>query len=579
MSPNLHIFGAPYERRGFLARARGAIHAFSPFERVVFMVLLTVFVGSTAILAMRANAMLLVEIPAEGGTIIEGAIGVPRFINPLIAESDTERDLVSLIYAGLLDRDPNGMLSGELAETYSISEDGLTYRFTLRDNLTFHDGSPVTADDVAFTIALAQNPTIESPYRVDFAGVTVSVLSPLEVEFKLPSPYAPFLENMTIGILPRHIWETAQSEEIPTSQFNIEPIGAGPYKIDFIERDSSGIATSYHLEAFNDYARNEPHIRSIVFTFFRNEADVLEALAGGTINAASGISSAEARAYEASDTLQVVHAPLPRTFGVFFNYNRAQMLAKTEVRRALSLVLDRSKIVDASLGGFGVPLATPFLDIAGTTTPADSERATTLLENGGWTRRASDNKWVLETKESTTELAFTITTAEVPELLKAAEEVARQWNEFGASVSTTSFPPADLALSVIRPRKFDTLLFGMVTGREHDLYPFWHSSQRNDPGLNIASYANIDADSALTTLREETNPEERTEALGHFLTEVATDAPAAFLFAPELVYVAPKSLQNASLNGVTSSADRFATVSEWYMNTDTVWPFLENVFK
>lgn len=174
MSPNLHTFGAPNERRGFLARARGAIHAFSPFERVVFMVLLTVFVGSTAILAMRANAMLLVEIPAEGGTIIEGAIGVPRFINPLIAESDTERDLVSLIYAGLLDRDPNGMLSGELAETYSISEDGLTYRFTLRDNLTFHDGSPVTADDVAFTIALAQNPTIESPYRVDFAGVTVS---------------------------------------------------------------------------------------------------------------------------------------------------------------------------------------------------------------------------------------------------------------------------------------------------------------------------------------------------------------------------------------------------------------------
>jgi peptide/nickel transport system substrate-binding protein len=534
------------------------------------MVLSLMAVTSMIGILLRINASLLVEIPARGGAITEGVIGNPRLINPILAESDVDRDLSALVFAGILRRTDTGILAPELAETYSISADGTAYRVTLRNDATFHDGTPVTASDVAFTIERIQDPGVESPYRADFSGVSVQVIDPQTIEFTLPAPYAPFIENLTVGILPQHIWARAQPQEMEYSQFNVEPIGAGPYVIETIDRDDSGMASAIHLAAFSDYVRGEPNISRYTVVFFRAEPALIEALRSGTITAASGIPAYLAREFADAKTLTTHHAPLPRVFGLFYNTNRAPVFAKREVREALDVLIDRNALISQALAGYGVAITSATM----ATSALPAKDPAQLLTDAGWQRNDA-GVWQKKEKTGTTELSFAIATADIPELVRAGESLVAQLTQFGASVELTVLPSVDLAQTVIRPRKFDVLLFGQVVGRETDVYPFWHSSQRNDPGLNIAMYTNIDADAALETLRESTDPKKRAEALGVFEREMRTDRPAAFLFMPELVIILPSEVQNVTLSGVVDAADRFATIAQWYIQTDSVWPWFQ----
>src|SRR3989344_3730483 len=224
-----------------------SIRTLSPLEKIVFGALIIIFIGSTLALLSSVNRFLVREVPAHGGRLAEGVIGSPRFINPLLASSDADRDLTSLVYAGLLKATPEGKLVPDLAERYTISPDGLVYDFVIREYAKFHDGTPVTAADVAISILKAQDPALKSPKRASFDGVIIEVKGDRELSFILKQPYAPFLENATLGILPSHIWRDADAEQFPFSPYNIEPIGAGPYKIGQIKRNSSVILTSYEL--------------------------------------------------------------------------------------------------------------------------------------------------------------------------------------------------------------------------------------------------------------------------------------------------------------------------------------------
>src|SRR5262249_14203171 len=148
----------------------------------------------------------LVQVPAEGGDLREGLIGLPRTLNPVLAVSDTDHDISALVYSGLTKHLGNGSVEPDLAKSYAVSTDGLTYTFTLGDNFRFQDGSPLTADDVAFTIEKIQDPALKSPHAADWANVTVTVQSPTVIQFALKQAYAPFITDTTVGILPKHIW-------------------------------------------------------------------------------------------------------------------------------------------------------------------------------------------------------------------------------------------------------------------------------------------------------------------------------------------------------------------------------------
>ncbi|MEY2664726.1 MAG: hypothetical protein RIT04_534, partial [Candidatus Parcubacteria bacterium] len=291
------------------------INKFSATEKVLFGILFVILTVSSATLALRVNRLFMIPIPAQGGSIIEGVVGLPRLINPVIAVSDVDRDIASLIYSGLL-KNKNGSLTPDLAASYTVSDDGLTYTFTLKANARFHDGEQVTASDVAFTIEKIQDPAIQSPHRVDWKDTQVKVLNPAQIQFTLKQAYAPFINNFTIGIIPKHIWNNVDTNAFILSKYNIEPIGSGPYQLDNITQNSGGIPTTYSLIPFSGYVDGKAYISLINIEFFANETTAVEAIKNGTIDSLAAVSPGEALSIASgTSNTRVLSTPLPRIFG------------------------------------------------------------------------------------------------------------------------------------------------------------------------------------------------------------------------------------------------------------------------
>src|SRR3989344_4188904 len=180
--------------------------SFSKKEWIIFVVLLIILLASTLSILESINKSLMVSVTACGGSLSEGIIGAPRFINPILVNSPVDQDLVSLIYSGLMRKNPDGTLSPDLAEKYEMSKNGLIYTFTLKDKIYFHNGEPVTADDVIFTINEAKDSILKSPRKVDWDGVSVEKVDDKTVQLTLKQPFPSFLENATLGILPANLW-------------------------------------------------------------------------------------------------------------------------------------------------------------------------------------------------------------------------------------------------------------------------------------------------------------------------------------------------------------------------------------
>lgn len=552
------------------------VRSLSPFEFLVFAIIAAIFAGSALVLLARVNDLTLIEVPSGGGKLTEGIVGSPRFINPLLSISDADRDLSLLVYSGLLRATPEGALIPDLAKSYTVSEDGLVYTFIIRDDALFHDGRPVTADDVLFTITQALDPALKSPKRANWDGVRVEKTSTREIRFTLGQPYTPFLENATLGILPKHVWEESHIEEIPFSRYNTDPIGSGPFAVTGITRTNAGIPESYELSAFRRFALGKPHLSKLIIRFYPNEETLIEAFEKGEVESVNGI--APERAVELSEErARIETGTLPRIFAVFFNQNQAALLAESTVREALDLALDKQSIVESVLAGYGTVIESPIpkglipeREMEASDVEEDPKAAArALLESDGW--EFNEETGVLE--KDGAPLSFSLATASAPELVAAAEGIEREWESIGAQIDVQIFEPNDLNQTVIRPRRYDALLFGQIIGRGLDLFAFWHSSQRNDPGLNVALYANITADDLLEKARTTQDKREQTDALRDFETEVANDTPAVFLYAPDFIYILPDRIKGFSPGTITTPSERFLAVHKWHTETEKVWPF------
>jgi len=559
------------------------LERFSTGERLI-LYMFTMLLGlSVFVLLTNANAAVTITVPSYGGTLVEGEVGPVRFINPVLALSRADEDLSALVYSGLTRALPDGTTIPDLAASYEISPDGLTYTFTLRDDLTFHDGRPLTSADVLFTTRALQNPDIKSTHRAEWEGVGVSAPDARTVVFTLPKAYAPFLHNTTIGILPEHLWGGVTPEEFPFTPLNTHPIGSGPFRVADLKTDATGSATRYELVPFEEFVLGAPYLKKITFLFFPNDAALLAALAAGRIDAAAGVSASSLDSLP--EGTRVLTQALPRIFGVFYNQNRATVLSDIAVRSALHAALDTDRLVDAVLHGYGVPLSSPIppgtLDPAQPHTPAEDTsgiaytdetiaEATAVLARSGWTFSEEDGVW---TNKSKRVLRFSLATADTPELAATARAVADAWRALGVDVTVQLYTLSELNTTVIRPRQYDALLFGEVVGRELDLFAFWHSSQRNDPGLNLALYTSSKADALLASARATIDQEERERLYRSFAERVAEDKPAAFLYAPEFIYVVPPALRGVQLGALTTPAERFINVYQWYTDTERVWSF------
>lgn len=580
-------FTFPFEGRFALV-----LKAFSDREKQVFFIAMGVLVGSAIVIVLAVNKAFIVEVPADGGTITEGVLNTPAHINPLLATgeigSEADRDLSALIYSGLLRADGKGGFIPDLAESYEISKDGLTYTFTLKPNLEWHDGKDITADDIVFTVKTAQDGRMKSPKRASWDGVGIEKVDDLTVRFTLQKPYAPFLENATMGILPEHIWKTIDFNRFDTSIYNREPIGSGPYKLVNIEtttKDGDTIPLSYTLDAFKYFALGRPHINTIKVSFFHSEEALIVGLTAGSVEAINSITPDRAKIL-AEKKYRIEHTPLPRVLAVFFNQNQAPIFADPAVRKALALSVEKASVINKALAGYGVMIDSAVPPGSLGYKEADSEKPRTLrleqardtLTKAGWSFATSTANptglWTKKVKKEISTLRFALATSEASELKTVAQELKASWEELGVSVDVRVFATGDLKETIVRPRKFDALFFGQVLGRDGDPYPFWHSSQRLDPGLNVASYANTRVDKILEDARTEINTEKRIKSYGVFRDEIAKDIPAIFMYAPEFLYVVPEKVRGIALGSITIPSERFLNVYEWYINTDGVWKFL-----
>ncbi len=550
-----------------LERLREHVRSFSPGDRALFYLLATL-VGIASITGLYAlEQSILQEVPAYGGSLVEGEVGSPQFINPLLAISDADRDLSSLVYAGLMGLSGNGSLVPVLAESYTLSPDGKTYTFVLRSNAKFIDGTPVTAQDVVFTVQKAQDSALKSPEYANWSGVSVSAVDAHTVRFTLEKPYAPFLGLTTLGILPSRLWQNISNEEFPFSNLETNPVGAGPFKVVDISRDASGLIMSVSLAENPQYVLGRPYLDGIRFDFYSRADDLATAVQSGAVESAYDVS-----------TKGALTAPYARVFGVFWNPSEKQVYARAEVRKALSLALDRQSIVDTVLGGYATAIMGPVPpgeNVKQVPLPQNDNptaAAAKVLQSAGWTYDGTQRLWKNAGAKQTLD-RITIRTSNVPELKNVASAVKADWERLGIPIDIELYEPGDLSQNVIRPRKYEALLYGMVIGRDQDLYAFWDSQERNDPGLNIALYANKAVDALLEDARSSADQATRTADLQKIEDTVAADYPAAFIYAPDFTYAVPADLRGVVLPQIITPADRFATVASWYRLTDDVWPF------
>lgn len=566
------------KRFGLFGRLVRLIESKPASDRVILRILFFIFLASaltTGIIVSRSHS---VTTPVSGGTLVEGVIGTPRFVNPILAVTRADQDMTALIYRGLMKINPDGGLVPDMAESVTVSEDGKTYNVIIRKDIQFHDEVPMTARDVAFTIGLLQNAELKSPFRGNWAGIVIEEINEYELNIVLEEAYTPFIENFTIGILPRHIWSELPIEQIPFSLRNTDPIGTGPFMVKDIIRNDSGLIDAYNLKRF-DRAIVPANLANVRVVFFQNEESLVTALEEGTITSTVYAPLAAIKTLTEHVNYRVIAEPLPRVFGVFFNQNRSPALRDLGARRALATAVANTPLVTDVLGGYGVPITGPIPYPLGTIElesgiVATSTEAEDILISTGWTK-TQNNLWEKRINGETIPLEVTIKTANNQLFEDTAQAIARSWREIGVEVQVEQYEQGDLLQSVIRPRDFQALLFGLDMSRAIDLYPFWHSSQREDPGLNIAQYANIEVDAILQKARMTQDKTEADTLIAKAVTIITAEYPAVFLFTPALTYVVKSELIASEIEEISKPHERFMNIETWYMETNDVW----NIFK
>lgn len=546
-------------------------------ERYAIFVLLLVIIGSVVAIPFSTIVHFTKPVADYGGTLVEGEIGQPRHINPLLAQTnDTDRDLTTLIYSGLLKYNEDGKLVPDLADHYEVSSDGLNYTVYLRPGAKWHDGQVVTAGDVVFTIQTAQNPDYGSPQRINWQGVTVTKVNDTTVIFTLKNQYAQFLNNLTLGILPQHIWQNVKAINFSLSDYNMKPIGSGPYVFQKYTKDDLGQIQSYDLNANPDWYGGRPYIGTVELRFYNSEDEMIAAYNRNEVMDLSTVSAGNLDQIRFKQRLNIEQVKLPRYFGVFFNQTRSNVLADKNIRLALNYATDKQALVDTVLKGNGATIYSPLienvLDVGQDITKYqyNLDQAKQVLSADGWGNPDSNGILQKGTGKNQTRLTVHLTTSTFPELAQVADILKSQWAKVGVDVTVDALPTPQLQ-QAIKDRDYEALLFGEILNLDPDPFSLWDSSQIHDPGLNLALYNNKATDSLLESARQSLNPLDRISKYDDFQKLVIADVPAVFLYNSYYLYPVSTDVKGFDTTVISTPADRFDNIALWYINTKRIW--------
>lgn len=548
-------------------------------------ILIVIIVLNILFLGWRIYTGSADHIPASGGTYTEAIVGAPQYINPLFAQSDVDRDLTRLAYSGLLRYTINRKLVGDLAEVYRISKDGKKYHFKLRKGIVWHDGAPLTAEDIVFTVGLIQNEKSRSPLYVSFKDVRVEKKNDYEVDFILSRPFAPFLDLATVGILPRHIWSSLQPENLFSASPNLRPVGSAEWKFHSFKKEPDGSLRSFTFERNEDYFANKPFLDKITLKFYPDSDSAIQALKNRHVDGLSFLPHALRDKLVKDKDLAYYSFNLPQYTAIFFNSQRNKNLESKALRQALAYAIDRNQVVEKALAGEAVSVHGPLLPgflgyhegIASVS--YDPNKAMRLLETAGWkkdeqgfykpeTKKTKKSDGTSEKIEEKQRLSIQLKTVQRPEHIAVAEMVKTDWERIGIAATVEFIEPALVKTEVIDSRAYEAFLYGAIIGSDPDLYPFWHSSQVQAPGLNLSGFANVPADRLLEQARHATDENQRVQKYRKFQEIVRDEIPAIFLYSPTYHYVANSKIRGIHDNKqLVYPADRFRDLSEWYRKT------------
>lgn len=516
---------------------------------------LLTFAWSARNLYVRAT----VPIPALGGTYTEGTLGQPMHINPLYAYQPVDLALSKLVFSGLYTYDSNGEIAPDVADGMpAISEDQKEYVVHLKKNARWHNDTPVTADDVVFTIQAIQDPNFKSPYRGMWMATTVEKLDDYSVRFTTKDVSGPFIHNLTLPLVSKSIWSGMEASSAPVSGINLEAIGNGPYAVSDIKKLTSGKVKQITLRSNAAYHGQPPFIEYLTFKFYDQDEELVNALHTKEIHG-FGFIPLESTLYLENnrERTQLFKIPLPHYEVAFFNLKN-KILAELPVRKALQLATDKQALIDQVYRGNALAPSGSNPDLA---------QATRLLEDAGWKMHAETG---IRTKKNIP-LELTIATNDSPLNTKAAEVLAEQWKTLNIKISLTILPTKQLNETYIKPRAFDILLFPQKLGADPDPFVFWHSSQTHDPGLNLTGFENTAADKLITEARTTTNQFLRKQKYAEFSKLLADQIPALFLSQAQYVYALDADIRNITYNSLYDASNRFYDVSSWYMETARDW--------
>ena len=532
--------------------------------------------GVLLVVALGVGSWIYVDktesVAVAGGVYREGTVGSPQIINPLLIQTnDANRDVTQLIYRSLMTYNEQGELVPDLAESVDVSQDGTQYSFTLKPSLQWSDGVPLSTEDVAFTIELVQNQEYKSPFINNWRGIEVDVQNDRTITLQLQSAYAPFLENATLPIVPKHIWQNVSAQEFTSSENDLTRVGSGMYVIDSLTRNERGAITSLTLTRNEQTQEDQqPYIETIMFKFYPSTKEMVQAYNERSIDGMSFVAFQEIANID-RDFTTIHRFQFPRYFAIFFNYNTANNAIKdAQVREALLQATNKEQIIQDALGGYGKIASSPIPPSSAyyqspilTVLTFSSMQANRILDDSGWSEK---NNQGIRLKDRET-LSFTLTVPNTQDLVQVATLIQKQWKEVGVDVTLQKVSVAQLQQEVLPTRNYDMILYGETLGSIIDPYPFWHSSQKQHPGLNIAALNNGTVDTLLEQGRLEQNPEKRIEIYSALQQYFRENALALFLYEPLYLYVVNSKVKGIESFTIVDSAYRFLDIEKWYIKT------------
>lgn len=554
-----------------LSRLRKVFSLMGKNEKIAVGALLALAVISLFVSLRNIYYAHTTPAPDFGGSYSEGLLGQPTYINPLLASMEPDLSLTNLVYSGLYKYDPSGRLAPDLADGMpTISQDQKQYTINLKRSVKWQNGKPLTADDVMFTIGLLQDTSFKSPLWPLWQATTISKVSDYSVKFTTKDISGPFINNLTLPILPKSVWGGVDAQNFLLSKYNLEAVGSGPYAVKQIKKSPGGKVEEISLKSNPEYYGGRPKIDQLIFKFYDNEDDILNAFHSREIYGFGFIPlSSDLYLDKNQPQGQILTVPLPQYQIVFFNLKN-KILNNENVRLALSQATDKQQIIDRVFGGNAFLPVSPWLK-QGQNTPqpkADINKARSLLDNSGW---KIDPKTGIRANKQGQTLAFTISTNDSLVNSKAAEILAEQWKALNITVNLNILPSKQLTDTLIKPRTFDVLLFPQKFRADPDPFPFWHSSQVKDPGYNLTGFSDPNADKLIIDARTTTDQSVQDQDYRQFNNLIMSKTPVIFLGQTEYIYAVGNSVKNIQMNVLYDPSQRFSGISQWYMMEKRVW--------